>query len=46
MNPAAERCLNAEAFTAHWNGASIQQARRDAEGLLVSLIGVRCDIAE
>jgi quinol monooxygenase YgiN len=35
-----------EAFTAHWNGPSIQQIRRDAEGLQVSLTGVRCSIAE
>jgi quinol monooxygenase YgiN len=35
-----------EAFTEHWNGPSLQQARRDAAGLQVSLTGVRCDIAE
>jgi quinol monooxygenase YgiN len=35
-----------EAFDAHWTGPSIQQVRRDAEGLQVSLSGVRCDIAE
>jgi quinol monooxygenase YgiN len=35
-----------EAFQAHWTGPSIQQIRRDAEGLQVSLNGVRCDVAE
>lgn len=35
-----------EAFDAHWNGASIQQARKDAAGLQVSLTGVRCDLVD
>ena len=35
-----------EAFDVHWNGPSIQQIRRDAAGLQVSLTGVRCDLAE
>lgn len=35
-----------EAFEAHWNGASIQQIRKDAAGLQVSLSGVRCDLVE
>jgi quinol monooxygenase YgiN len=32
-----------EAFEAHWTGPSMQQAKRDTEGLQVSLSGVRCD---
>jgi quinol monooxygenase YgiN len=35
-----------EAFAAHWNGPSMQQANRDCEGLKISASGVRCDIAE
>lgn len=35
-----------EAFQVHWNGPSIQQIRKDAEGLQVSLKGVRCDLVE
>jgi quinol monooxygenase YgiN len=35
-----------EAFTAHWNGPSLQQVRQDAAGLQVSLTGVRCDLME
>ena len=35
-----------EAFDVHWNGPSIQQARKDAAGLLVSMTGVRCDLVE
>jgi autoinducer 2-degrading protein len=35
-----------DAFTAHWNGPSLQQVRKDAAGLQVSLTGVRCDVAE
>jgi quinol monooxygenase YgiN len=34
-----------EAFQAHWNGESMKQARRDTEGLVLSLTGVRCDVA-
>jgi quinol monooxygenase YgiN len=32
-----------EAFEAHWTGPSMQQAKRDTEGLALSLTGVRCD---
>ena len=35
-----------EAFDTHWNGASIQQTRRDTAGLLASMTGVRCDLSE
>ena len=35
-----------EAFEAHWNGASMQQVKKDSAGLQVSLSGVRCDWAE
>jgi autoinducer 2-degrading protein len=35
-----------EAFDAHWNGPSIQQARKDTAGLVVSMTGVRCDLVE
>ena len=35
-----------EAFDAHWNGPSIQQTRKDTEGLLISMTGVRCDLVE
>lgn len=35
-----------EAFQVHWNGPSIQQIRKDAEGLQVSLKGTRCDLVE
>jgi quinol monooxygenase YgiN len=35
-----------EAFEAHWNGLSKQQAERDFKGLKVSASGVRCDIVE
>jgi quinol monooxygenase YgiN len=35
-----------EAFDAHWNGASIQQIRKDAEGLQASLTGTRCALVE
>jgi quinol monooxygenase YgiN len=35
-----------EAFDAHWNGESVQQTRREAAGLQVSLSGVRCDLVE
>jgi quinol monooxygenase YgiN len=34
------------AFEAHWNGASMQQVKRDAADLQVSLSGVRCDLDE
>src|SRR5215831_12669324 len=33
-----------EAFQAHWNGASIKQARSEGQGLVVSLSGVRCQL--
>ena len=35
-----------EAFKAHWTGPSMQQAKRDAAGLQVSLTGVRCNLAD
>ena len=35
-----------EAFEAHWNGLSKQQAERDFRGLKVSASGVCCDIVE
>ena len=35
-----------EAFDAHWNGPSIQQIRKEAAGLSLSMTGVRCDLAE
>ena len=35
-----------ETFEAHWTGPSLQQAKRDTEGLQVSLSGVHCDIIE
>lgn len=35
-----------EAFEAHWNGPSMQQVRKDAAGLQVSLTGTRCDSVE
>lgn len=35
-----------EAFQAHWTGPSMQQAKRDAAGLQVSLTGVRCNLAD
>lgn len=35
-----------EAFTAHWNGSSLQQAKQDAAGLQLSLTGVRCNLVE
>jgi quinol monooxygenase YgiN len=34
------------AFDAHWNGASIQQARKDTAGLSLGLTGIRCDLVE
>jgi quinol monooxygenase YgiN len=34
------------AFEAHWNGPSKQQAERDFKGLKVSASGVRCDVVE
>jgi quinol monooxygenase YgiN len=37
---------NAEAFEAHWTGASMQQVKRDSASLQVSLSGVRCDLVE
>ena len=35
-----------EAFDTHWNGPSIQQARKDSAGLVVSMKGTRCDLVE
>ena len=35
-----------EAFQAHWNGASMQQMKQDTEGMVVSLTGVGCNLAE
>jgi quinol monooxygenase YgiN len=35
-----------EAFQAHWISPSLQQTKRDAAGLQVSLTGVRCDLVE
>ena len=35
-----------EAFEAHWNGASKQQANRDWEGLKVGASGVGCEIVD
>jgi quinol monooxygenase YgiN len=35
-----------EAFDAHWNGASIQQTRKDTAGLSLGMTGIRCDLAE
>ena len=37
---------NAEAFEAHWNGPSKQQANQDMEGLKISASGVRCNIID
>lgn len=37
---------DAAAFQAHWNGESLAQARKDTEGLQVSLSGVRCALVE
>ena len=37
---------SAEAFEAHRNGPSMQQARQDTAGLAVSMNGVRCDLLE
>lgn len=35
-----------EAFDAHWNGASMQQIRKDAAGMQASLTGTRCALVE
>ncbi|HET6926817.1 MAG TPA: antibiotic biosynthesis monooxygenase family protein [Hyphomicrobiaceae bacterium] len=35
---------NLEAFKAHWNGASKQQADRDLKGIKVSATRILCDI--
>jgi quinol monooxygenase YgiN len=35
-----------EAFQAHWNGESMKQARQDTQGMVLSLTGVRCNLAE
>src|SRR5437660_12904122 len=32
-----------EAFEAHWNGLSMQQAKHDTEALAIGMNGVRCD---
>jgi quinol monooxygenase YgiN len=34
------------AFDAHLNGASMQQARKDAAGLSLGMTAVRCDFVE
>jgi quinol monooxygenase YgiN len=41
-----ELYASSEAFEAHWRGASIQQLRRDTEGLQESIVGVFCDPME
>jgi hypothetical protein len=38
--------FQARTFDAHMIGASIQQMKRDAAGVQVSLSGVRCDLAD
>jgi len=35
-----------EAFDAHWTGPSMQQAKQDTAGLMISMSGERCDFAE
>jgi quinol monooxygenase YgiN len=35
-----------DAFQTHWNGTSLQQMKKKAAGLQVSLVGVRCDLVE
>lgn len=35
-----------EAFDLHWNGPSIQQVRKDAVGLFLSLTATRCALIE
>jgi quinol monooxygenase YgiN len=35
-----------QAFEAHWNGPSRQQAARDSEGLTLGVTGVRCDTVD
>ena len=35
-----------EAFQAHWNGASMKQARADTAGIQSTMSGVRCDLLE
>lgn len=34
------------AFAAHWNGASMNRIRAEAEGLILKITGTRCAIAE
>lgn len=34
------------AFDVHWNGPSIQQMRKDVEGLQASMTGTRCALVE
>ena len=36
---------SAEAFEVHRTGPSMQQAKQDTNGLAVSLVGVRCNLA-
>jgi quinol monooxygenase YgiN len=35
-----------EAFEAHWTGPSMQQAKQDMAGLMISMNGERCNFAE
>ena len=35
-----------EAFDAHWTGPSMQQAKQDTAGLMISMSGELCDFAE
>jgi len=37
---------SAEAFQAHWTGASMQQMKQEAAGLQTGLTGVRCSLDE
>ncbi len=37
---------NEEAFKAHMSGESIEEVRRNTDGMLVSLTGVPCSLAE
>lgn len=41
-----ELYASSEAFDAHWNGPSIQQLRKEGEGLFVSVKATRCDLVE
>ena len=37
---------SAEAFDLHWNGPSVEQVRKEAAGLSLSLTGTRCELIE